>query len=94
MTVEDIVLEVAKWNDKKTEVCEYLAPDFRINYSGIYDIVELYLNNENVSITDDRAIRDICAFLLQAALSSLEEKDVRFYATVAVIYDCLSMHGI
>ena len=56
--------------------------------------MELYLNNENVSITDDRAIRDICAFLLQAALSSLEEKDVRFYATVAVIYDCLSMHGI
>lgn len=94
MLVEDIAIEVAKWNNKKTEVCEYLEPEFRCNYSGIYDIVESYLNNENVSLTDDKAIQDVCSFLCQAVILGLDEKDVRFYATVAVLYDCLSMHGI
>lgn len=89
--ISEVLTDVAKWNNKKTEICEYLNPDFRVHYNKISDIIEDYLNDTGVSLRNAAQLSIVVSEVVGSVVEFVEEKDVSYYASIAVLYDCVNM---
>ena len=79
ISINDIKEDILSWDNSKTIICTNINKDFKSKYNKFNDIIENYVTE----LSTDAIIGVAIELLLEKA----EEKDVRYYALVALIYD-------
>ena len=88
--IQDIISDAGKWSSKKTEICRNLNPEFQNIYDLITESVDEYCIENNINLT---SLEDLQAVVQGVSVLFLgtEEKDVYYYAIIAVISDYIDL---
>lgn len=93
MDINEILAELSNWSNKKTDICININDEFRPKYNQLANILNDFLEENNTNLGEDETIQAVLSCFLSAMNAHLEEKDVNYYATIAVLYDCLDIYA-
>jgi len=91
MTKEDVIQEVSNWSNEKTDYYADNLENFSLYYSLFSDVVDdTYdqFEKEDSNLT----FLSIVAGLAESIVRGIPEKDVKYYAMIAVIYDTIQIY--
>ena len=88
--IQDIISDASKWSPKKTEICRNLNSEFQNIYDLITESVDEYCMENNINLT---SLEDLQAVVQGVSVLFLgtEEKDVYYYAIIALISDYIDL---
>ncbi len=90
MTREEIIEEVQNWSGEKTDICANIHPEFRDYYNRLSgNVVDVVFDDFEGKANRNTTFLGIIGGLVDSIIIGLPEKDVRYYALIAVLYDTI-----
>lgn len=88
---DEIIKDVENWTDEKTEICANISVEFMDYYDKLSNIVDdtfnqFYNKDANMSFLG------IVSGLAETIMLGVTEKDVKYYALIAVIKDTITIY--
>lgn len=89
ITENDIRKDFLNWNEAKSKLCELTIPRFGEAYNEIQEVMnELTTESLNDFEVSEKAVAIIILrALIDVILTECTQKDVLYYAAIAVLYD-------
>ena len=89
MTRNDVLEAVQNWSSEKTDICADLSLDFTKYYCKLLDIIDDTFNENLEDTNSNVTFLAILGGLIDATIIGITEKDARYYALIAAIYECI-----
>lgn len=89
ITENDIRKDFLNWNEAKSKLCEMTIPNFGDAYNSIQEVMNDLTNESlnDVEISEEAVALIILRALVEVIMDECTQKDVLYYAAIAVLYD-------
>ena len=91
MELQDMLNDITIWNKSRTEICQNLSSNFDFIYKDLTHEIDTFCEEHEVNLSDHADLAQLMAGIIIPTLSTVNDKDVIYWAVVAVLYDYVDL---